>query len=530
MNARPWLALGKPAFAGLCRPAHDRFVAGLKAPRETQENLLKDLLSRQEGTEWGKYLGIHRNLSAEQFRQRIPLTDFDSKSFSTWAEKQRREPNQAIMVPGGVRVFESTSGSSGRKKQIPYNRALLASFENYFKIWVYDWLRHGPKFKSLRTYLSVSPALRTLGEEDGLLDDTEYLSLPLRFLLRPFLSVPPTLKNAGDLDRFRDLTCAYLAADAQLELISVWHPSFLSLLWDHLLKHRPRIAAILRDGKSFGSGTERAIEALLSAQAFTPEQLWPELKMISAWDSANSRFAASQLRALFPHAQFQGKGLLATEAPLTLPLLGQDLGGIPLLTEVFFEFRDAEGRLFWIDEIETGKTYSLVISQKGGLLRYPMGDLVRVLKSRRENVPALEFLGREGEISDLVGEKISGTYLRTFEDSLVSHFGFLHHCLLPRFSESELSHYAILFDVANERLDLQSSVARAWEQNLQLSYHYRYARKLGQLGPVVAKRIPRLRERLIDFYQQRQGAKMGDIKLKTLITSPVEAGELWAKL
>ena len=80
----------------------------------------------------------------------------------------------------------------------------------------------------------------------------------------------------------------------------------------------------------------------------------------------------------------QGKGLLATEAPITVPLVRAD-GCVPLVDSVFLEFEDAAGRFRLLDEVAPDAEYAVIVTQPGGLLRYRLGDRVRVTRpvSRR---------------------------------------------------------------------------------------------------------------------------------------------------
>ena len=105
----------------------------------------------------------------------------------------------------------------------------------------------------------------------------------------------------------------------------------------------------------------------------------------------------------------QGKGLLATEAPMTIPLIKAQ-GCVPVLNEVFFEF-EHQGNIYHLHELELGKVYSIIISQKGGLYRYRIGDRVRVTHYYLKT-PCLEFLGRTETTSDLVGEKLHEDFVQ----------------------------------------------------------------------------------------------------------------------
>jgi hypothetical protein len=47
------------------------------------------------------------------------------------------------------------------------------------------------------------------------------------------------------------------------------------------------------------------------------------LALVSAWDTADAAPWAQQLKACFPQAAFEGKGLWATEGVVTIPIDGQ---------------------------------------------------------------------------------------------------------------------------------------------------------------------------------------------------------------
>ena len=100
----------------------------------------------------------------------------------------------------------------------------------------------------------------------------------------------------------------YLTVAGDLELISVWSPTFLL----------------------------RLIEAIED-----PSSLWPRLRVVSCWASGASKPFADGLAARLPHAHLQPKGLLSTEAVVTVP----DGHDRPALVDCgFFEF-EREGRL-----------------------------------------------------------------------------------------------------------------------------------------------------------------------------------------
>ena len=102
-------------------------------------------------------------------------------------------------------------------------------------------------------------------------------------------------------------------------------------------------------------------------------------------------------RTFFRTSVFK-QSLLATEAPITIPLLGVEGGAS--IDEVYLEFEDESGSLHELHEVSMGETYELSCRKKGGLCRYKMGDRVRVV-GKHHRTPTIEFVGQGNRFSDL---------------------------------------------------------------------------------------------------------------------------------
>ena len=98
-------------------------------------------------------------------------------------------------------------------------------------------------------YWSISPAVsfRTTGPSRvpiGFGDDTSYHGDRPGKAVLSTLAVPPMIASIRDLDAFRYMTALALLRARNLALVSVWRPSFLSLLlaamaerWDELIRN-----------------------------------------------------------------------------------------------------------------------------------------------------------------------------------------------------------------------------------------------------------------------------------------------------
>ena len=317
------------------------------------------------------------------------------------------------------------------------------------------------------------------------------------------MAVPPAVQHAGSLEAFRYKTLLDLLRCRELRLISVWHPSFLTLLLDALPAHWEKLLNDVADGtgRSLVPLPRRAHE-LQAADPHRPATLWPQLRVISCWGDGAASLAATDLGRRFPNLWLQPKGLTATEAFVTLPWGGQ----YPLAIEShFFEFIDSQGRVLPVEGLRAGDEYEIVVTTSGGLWRCRLGDRVRVT-GWAGKTPSLKFLGRTGDVSDRFGEKLSEPFVA---EALREVFG----GETPRFAmlaphEDDTGCRYTLYIEGTARLHW----AEALDHELRRNPHYAYCRDIGQLLPISVFVIA---ERGFETYAKRQaaqGTRLGDIK------------------
>ncbi|HEY9831222.1 MAG TPA: GH3 auxin-responsive promoter family protein [Stenomitos sp.] len=574
-------------FEQLLAPSAERFRDALKHPEKAQKRVQQEICDRLIKSEYGKFLGI-RSL---QDWQQVPIVDYDDlkpwidgvggHSSREIEEKPIAHPLQAQLTSEPILFYEKTSGSRSAAKCIPYTKSLRRSFNHMFCVWAHDLIRNGPAFSTGKIYFCISPQfsdatgvcfqtspsdsdppkspllrgtlkkfsplhkagalVRSWGGSAGLKtnpnldvpslqDDSEYLDRWLRWLLHPFLISPAGVHHLRTPEEFKQQLCLALLQAEQLETISIWSPTFLKIHLDYIQTHRTELRQSLK------LSAER--DRLLCEPEIPWTKLWPELKLISCWDSACAADPAQFLRDLFPGVMVQGKGLLATEAPMTIPLIAAQ-GCVPVLDEVFFEFEHESGKISLLQELRIGQEYTIILSQKGGLYRYRIGDRVRVTHYYL-NTPCLEFLGRDcpkgsakgdRSISDLVGEKLHEEFVSLALKELALE-GTSFQCLVP--ATTPQAHYMLLLDKVNAPTGaiapsaLPEAIAQRLEQFLYQSPHYRHARLLGQLSPVqvlVSEQIPEI----LTSQRIASGKKWGDIKHSLLCDQPIEE-ELLARL
>ena len=413
--------LGLRLFAGLAGPSARRFRAALDDPRAAQAALAERLGPLGEPRGWDE---------------------------------------QDLSAIGRVVMSETTSGSSGPKKIVPYNRALLGAFTRAFVLQAHDLVTHVP-FTTGRTWMLVTPPAA-----GSTTDDRDYLSGWVRWLAWPYLLAP-----SGRASDWQERVVLALLRARDVEVMSAWSPSLVHVLLD-------------------------VIESL----GVEPRRAWPRLKVVSVWADGQAQADAERLGERLG-VWVQGKGLLATECPMTVPLVGVE-GSVPLVEDTLLELLGDDGVLRGLHEVSRGE-HELVVSTLGGLRRYRIGDRVRVV-GRVANTPTLRLVGRAGT-SDVAGEKLSEAWVA----EVLERFA-LTGVLAPR---ADRRGYEIWTELATEGLALALDAA------LCEAHHYGLARALGQLEQVRVREVEDLQAALTKVARQ-EGRRLGDVKVEVLRRRP----------
>jgi hypothetical protein len=230
--------------------------------------------------------------------------------------------------------------------------------------------------------------------------------------------------------------------------------------------------------------------------------------LLSCWADGAAAPYAEKLAAQFPSVIVQGKGLLATEAFVSFPMIGKQ-GGVLALTAHFFEFMATDGALKLAHQLQKGETYQVIVTTGGGFYRYQLQDTVEVVDFVKQT-PCFRFIGKTDRVSDWFGEKLNERFVAQSLAAL-----FAKYRLAPQFAMLAPDDragdfcYTLYIEMTPERpLDaLQSDLEQALCQN----FHYAYCRQLGQLGAARVLLVRQGAEAYLRAYQQR-GQKLGNIK------------------
>lgn len=465
----------------------ESFEAPKTSVEDRQKHWLMVCLRRNQSTQYGQRYAFQKIKTAGDYQRQVPLIGY---------EDIRREIEAVhrgvanVLFKGRATALEWTGGSTSGRKLIPYSSDSFSDVQRAVLPWLGRWIM---KLKIQRgtIYWGLSQVMRR-GKVG--VSETDYLGETAALCLRQLSAVSP--KGCyRSMKEWKWDTISQLIHRADLVLVSVWSPTFFMTLLDFLDE---RLNDLVTHFPSHSGLKQYRKSGDLSS-------LWPQLRGVSCWmDGSSARYAES-LRRRLPWCSFEPKGLALTEGVVTFP----DEKGRPRLAldSGFYEFLDEEGALRLAHQLETGKTYEVVMTTSGGLYRYCTGDLVRCTEFWREE-PVLRFEGRKGIVSDMVGEKLTEA--------------FVSRCLMPIRGFAMLtprSEHRAGYDLVVGEEKQQISITTKIEKSLCANPQYHYARRVGQLRPLALVSLKQP-EKVFQDHALKSGKKFGDIKIPALTLTP----------
>lgn len=473
-----------------------------------QKDWLLNCLAKNRDSEYGRTHQFNEIASVTYYQKEVPVVDYEDlhPHIEDIANGQAD-----VLFAGKAVAFERTSGSTSAQKLIPYSAESLQDFRRALLPWLSTLPQHFG-ITSGKAYWSISPAMRqpqvTAGGIPIGLPDSAYLGDDLSGFFLQVSAVPLWVAELEDIDAWQLVTLYFLVRCKDLQLISVWSPTFVSTLIDALYGRRNELEKALTEGIYI---QQHELPADLSTHRRLQEfylhhdskTLWPELKLISCWADGSSRPYYQQMKSRFGDIPFQPKGLISTEAVVTVP--GHENCTLLTPQSGFYEFIDDNGDLHLADELQADQEYQVILTTSGGLYRYRCGDRVRCL-SYVGKLPELRFVGRE-QTSDLAGEKLNEVFVG---ECLKDIEGFRMLLALK-----DTPGYCLVL----EKSRLTPDICKRVEDKLNSNPHYDYARRLGQLQPLKLLALDNPTDLYLKQALQR-GVRLGDVKLPVVCFNP----------
>ena len=478
------------------RHSQNNFESALSIPQVSQEKILKNLLKKNETSQFFKEHALLNINSISEYRNKLSVLEHDD--YLPWIDKIRAG-EKSVLTNENVLSLCPTSGNSSGQKLIPYTKTLKSEFMSGIYPWLRNLIQLYPGISKGKAYWIVTPS--TLINNDlnssvleGFEEDESYFGSWMNPILKRLLISSNEVSQIENHDNFIYTTLYNLLECEDLSWISLWNPSTFLAFWNRYPDYLESICKDIYEGTlkwpnpeinisphSFSKKANRTRAKFIEKNIEVPEDLWPKMSLISCWNEGWASLGVNDLQNLFPKTPIQGKGLLATEGLISIPYNNQE-GSLLGVTSHFLEFEDIQTReILCSHELKNDGLYSVIITQGGGLYRYRLGDIIQVL-GKFKNTPRIKFLRREGHVVDVIGEKMNSSHVEKILRQLYQK----HNCspswsfLSPVKNGSKWT-YSLFLPKQNFKANTQESFKNDLEELLNENYHYRHGRQMQQL-------------------------------------------------
>ncbi|MET9451695.1 GH3 family domain-containing protein [Streptomyces cinerochromogenes] len=418
-----------------------RLAAELADLPSRQQNVLTDLLDFNRATDFGRRHDFAAIRTLKDFRTAVPIQDY--AAHAPWIERMAAgEPG--VLTADAPVVYFTSSGSTGAHKKIPVTRRFMKTvfFPFYYAAWA-------PLIESFPELMDRPDAMLNLKHDppaappvtaDGhphvgasQVDFGTAFGEPLAAEMgtaAPWAALRVAVAPDDHLERMYLRLRLAVHSDVRgliginpAVLAAV--PYLLGLWWQRIVKE-------VRDGTLGGvpygpgdPGLAARLEALAdSSGQVRPGDVWPRIRALFGWTTGVASLYLPALRERFGSSVAALPApVAASEGPVAVPLDTHPTAGTLIPSACVYEFADADDDLrpdtatLLPQDLEPDRDYHVVFSHVGGLYRYAVGDVVRVV-DRVRGVPRLMYAGRSTR-SDAAGERLrEAQVVRALQEAL----------------------------------------------------------------------------------------------------------------
>ena len=466
-------------------------------PRKVNEDLLLKILQDNKDTEYGKKYDFANIHSIEEYRKKVPFSDYDT--YEPYISRMVKNKEKNLITAYDVIQYAETSGSVGVQKKIPVTNRSMEVYEKYSfartkaladRYYHELYGKHVPWNKGLNM-LETETTLMEDGTPRGSV--TGAVSRKFRKLFRVFLTSPDEV-----LFPIGGMNMNYMKARFALEepnltwVLGAFMTNIVDMI-NYIKKNWEMICDDIENGtfndevceersrkvmmKYIKKNPKRANELReIFKQGFdTPiiPRIWPGFTWACAIGTGGFATYAEKFK------KYAGEKVAidyfvyaASEGMFAACIKMNDPRFIPLTDSCFFEFLpvdadDDDNNTLTLDQLEEGKEYEIIITNQCGFYRYRIKDVIRVLGFHNK-CPLITFAFRKGQLVNVAAEKTTEEHLNEAVKRFAKKIGVdINDYALYIDTEPTVSRYVMLMEPDGEmKIDTEKKYGKIFNEIL----------------------------------------------------------------
>lgn len=408
--------------------------------KKTSEDFLLKLLDENKDTEYGRKYGFADIHSVEEFKDKVPFSDYDT--YAPYIKRMIENDEDNLISAKKPVHYALSSGSIGVPKHIPVSEEELKKYKKFTTNLVFgviDEFYRNTTGKPLDSRYGLSVIEVRFGETKfgipkgaisgnilkQVKDFTPYfLSSPweiiapetdmdLKYLRARFALETRniTFLNGAFITALVDLT-DYICNNWEMLCKDIYHgrinkdidiPRDLREKYEEMLKPNPKRAKQLTI--EFQKGTERILP-----------RIWPGLRFVASIGTGGFATYAKRLKHYTGrNIPFINTAYAASEGIFAAGRRVSETSYVLIPDGGFYEFipmkTEDETKTLTMEELEEGEEYEIIITNTSGFYRYRIKDVIRCTGFYNE-APMIEFIYRKNQMISIAGEKTNEEAVR----------------------------------------------------------------------------------------------------------------------
>ena len=436
---------------------------------KTQEMVLMEMIRANKDTEFGKAHHFEDIKTIEDYRNSVPLSDWDD--YAPYAERLGKG-EENILFPGKPTFFYRTSGTTASYKYIPESQREVKARQAISRARNTEIFLMCSKAVTNKIFAFFNKSSFDTSEggiQRGTASGrTSELTSPE---LVSHMTYPPQVVNEfeGEELMYMMLRTSIKCGDVSALLGN--NALMMRNLVEYGQAHAEELIADIRDGgckyemsdglkellkDTLAADPARAdeLDALYKEGHFTPRYYWPKLMAAGFWLGGSVGVYVDTVRPLLPETtKYIDVGYGASETKINIPTKPETPAGALAVFCSFFEFiPEGGGEPLLAHELEDGKNYEIILTTNSGLYRYRLKDLVHV-EGFTGNTPNIYFLTKLTDVANIAQEKIPGSMLLDAIRNVAKEDGNI--CQMAQvYPDAESASYVICIETENEPEDI----------------------------------------------------------------------------
>ena len=345
-------------------------------PIKVQRNTLQDLLNKAANTEYGQKYSFSTILTAEQYRERLPIIHYED--ISDYIHRMMEGKNN-LLWPEDIKWFAKSSGTTDAKsKFIPVSPTILE--ECHFRggkdvIAIFNKLNPEAQVFSGKTLALGGSSEVSKSNNNCQFGDLSAIMISNTPFWANMMKTPDSsiMLMSNWEEKIEKICETTIKEDVRcLAGVPSWFLTVINKILEKTGKNNlhevwPNLELFIHGGISFTPYREQYKRLL-------PD---PKMKYMETYNASEGFFA------------------MADDPSRSDMLLMLDYG-------TFFEFRSGT-QIVPLEGVECGKVYAVLITSNNGLWRYEIGDTVEFTST---NPYRIRFAGRTRQYINVFGEEL----------------------------------------------------------------------------------------------------------------------------